>query len=281
MSEQVPSILCHPDGKKSCGACCGMYNHVDHDEAVTLQRLRQRTRAFFDEARVDDPESLKAFRKKWEDGEAVKLLTGLASCPFLGFVGFDPEGSAEPAGRVGCLVHPLQNEGVDGRDCGVYDRHICEDYLCAAHDVLRRDEIRLVLDAVDDSYLYGLVITNPRFIRKMLELAAEGAGRWPSAGTLRDPAVIRAAATCIEELRQWPYRSADGIFGQVEVAGSLDTRRRRLPSESLGVDSSPVDILLVCMGTTCESEGDLVEARRRMEAHIDGLAKAIEDHHRS
>ncbi len=279
MSDTVPQTLCHPDGRKSCGACCGLYNHVVHDEEATWARLLRRTRAFYQEASVGDEQSLTKFREKWEDGPEDKLLTGLRSCPFLGFVDFDPAEDETRQGRpkqVGCLVHPLQNDGVDGRDCGIYDRFICEDYLCAAHDVLRRAEIRLVLDAVDDSYLYGLAVTNPKFVRKLLELVADRTGALPGGTVLRRPEVIAAAGRCFELMRDWPYRAEDGIFGQVEVAGELDTARRKMPAELLGVEEAPEDVLLVCMGTQCDTVEELKEARQIVVEVVDRLADAAQ-----
>lgn len=252
-----------------------MYNHVEHGEKSTRRRLLGRTRAFHDSTEIDDPESLQQFRSRWEDGADDKLLSGLPSCPFLGFVDADDDSDDEP-GRVGCLVHPLQNDGVDGRDCGVYDRFICEDYLCAAHDILRAPEVRLVLDAVDDSYLYGLIVTNPRFVRKLLDIVARRTGRWPSEKVLQKASVIEAAEACFEQLRDWPHRAEDGIFGQICVAGALDTKRRTMPADDFDVEERPIDVLLVCMGTECESVEVLTEARTQLEQVVDDLAAAVE-----
>lgn len=266
--------LCHPGGGKSCGACCGMYNHVEWGSGAVQARLRERTLAYRRSAQISDVESLRRFRQEWEDQGEVKLLTGLPACPFLGFIDlFTDEDRGQ---RVGCLVHPLQNDGVDGRDCGVFDRFICEDYLCAAHDILRARERQLVIDAVEDSYLYGLVITNPRFIRTVLELLADRCGGEPSAAVLKDERVVAAAGGVFELLRGWPYRGRDGIFGQVEVSGALDTRRRRLPAEALGLEFYEVDVLLVCMGTECESAEELWEARSLVEVQLAGLVSAVE-----
>ncbi len=252
-----------------------MYNHVEHGEAETWRRLQERTRAFFRDAQVDDEASLKAFRKKWEDGAEVKLMTGLPSCPFLGFVDL-AEGQGDGKGEVvGCLVHPLQNDGVDGRDCGVYDRFICEDYLCAAHDVLGRAEIRWVLAAVEDSYLYGLVITNPKFVKHLLELVAREVGAMPGGEVLEKGPVLKASRACFELMREWPYRSKDGIFGQVEVAGALDTTRRQLPADEFGVAPHRVDPLLVCLGSRFESPEILEEGRAKVERAVEDLAQAV------
>ncbi|RAL21614.1 hypothetical protein DL240_12210 [Lujinxingia litoralis] len=270
LSEQDRSrrALCHPDGQKSCGACCGMYNHRQTAEPELMARLRHRTEAFRREASIDDAASLRAFRQKWEDPPEVKLLGELASCPFLGLLdGLDTRG------RVGCLVHPLQNDGVDGRDCGVYDRHTCEDYLCAAHAVLKREEVNLVLAAVPDSYLYGLVITNPRLIRTFFELAATERGAYPQARELSDPAVVAAAAEFFSLVRSWPYRAADGIFGSVVPGEGLETHRRAHPAgEGL---RQPVDTLLIGLGTRTLSQPELADARGLLLGAVSRFARAL------
>lgn len=252
-----------------------MYNHRQVGEEATRQRLLERTRAFFRDADIEDEGSLKAFREAWEDGASEKLMTGLPSCPFLGYVNLNDERD-EGADVVGCLVHPLQNDGIDGRDCGVYDRFICEDYLCAAHDVLSEVEVRWILETVDDSYLYGLAITNPKYVKKLLELVAQRVGTMPDSRVLEDEAVLEAGRACFELLRDWPYRDGDGIFGQVKVAGALETSRRAMPADQLDVDPEPVDALLACLGSQFETVDELHEGRRSVDGAVDSLAQAVE-----
>ncbi|MFU8805422.1 MAG: hypothetical protein ACNA8W_16535, partial [Bradymonadaceae bacterium] len=99
MSEtKVPAILCQPGGGKSCGACCGLYNHRRSSRDETMARLERRTRAYHESCDIHDEDSLVRFRQAWEPAESGKLLTGLPNCPFLGLLKDD--------GRVGCLVHP-------------------------------------------------------------------------------------------------------------------------------------------------------------------------------
>lgn len=255
-----------------------MYNHIESGQGQTERRLRRRTKAFYEEARVDDQDSLRRFRRRWEDGPEAKLLSGLPSCPFLGYVDFEPEGCASGGGkRVGCLVHPLQNDGIDGRDCGIYDRFVCEDYLCAAHDILREDEVRIVVDAVDDSYLYGLTITNPKFVRHLFELVARRTGSWPTKAVLGNRTVIDSFGECFELLREWPYRGSDGIFGQVKVTGKLDTARRRMPADVLDVEEDPLDVLVVCLGTECDEIEKLRAARRLVGQKLEVLMRAVQN----
>ncbi|TXD38506.1 hypothetical protein FRC98_06380 [Lujinxingia vulgaris] len=245
-----------------------MYNHRKSDEPALMARLVERTRAFRKDASIEDEASLRAFRARWEDPPAVKLLGELASCPFLGLLD-----GLDPAGRVGCLVHPLQNNGVDGRDCGVYDRFICEDYLCAAHAVLKREEVALVIAAVPDSYLYGLVITNPRLIRTFFELAATERGAYPTARELEREEAIEAARDFFELVRDWPYRDVDGIFGAVVPGEGLETTRRAHPAGD--GEAVPVDTLLLGLGTRALSVDELSDARARVSEAVSAFAAAL------
>ncbi len=273
----TPRVLCQPDASKSCGSCCGMYNARDAGPEVTPARLLARTRAFFGEADVTDAASLKRFRARWQPRPEDKLLDGLPSCPFLGLLDHDP---ARPdhdarAGKVGCLIHPTRHGGLDQRDCGVYDRHICQDYLCAAHTLLREEERRLVLDAVQDSYLYGLIITDVRFVRELFALAAHLNAMSPPVHTLRRARVVEAARDFFALKRGWPYAGASGIFGAVVPLRGLETARRQGPSARLGVAPDLSEQALTCLGTEVDDLDALTHARQLVWAAAARFARAV------
>ncbi|MGM0557161.1 MAG: hypothetical protein ACQEVA_12335 [Myxococcota bacterium] len=274
----IPEVLCHPDAEKSCGACCGMYNRVDSDESSTLHRLAERTRAYVDEADIEDEDSLSSFRARWETTDAdQKLLEGLPNCPFLGLLGLDDDRAQELSEyKVGCLVHPLQNDGIDGRDCGVYDRQICEEYLCAAHDILKDYEKWLVIQSTSDSYLYGLVITDVKFVRQLFERVAEINGKYPGGSDVQRAGVASAAADYFELKRDWPYAGEDGVFGQMVPGEGLETSRRAGPSEALGAQPDAFEAILTCLGTQLETRAELRDARRLVRDRVEAVARAIE-----
>lgn len=283
MGRRVPRTLCQPDGVKSCGACCGMYNQRDERTfKQTMSRLIERTRAYRASCAIDDTGSLERFRAEWEPAPEDKLLGELPSCPFLGLLELKSadishdDTEAIMRGKVGCLVHPFQNDGVDGRDCGVYDRNICEDYLCAAHDVMREDEKWLVLQAIKDSYLYGLVITDTRFVRELFEHAARINGMMPTARTLAREDAIEAAASYFELKRDWPHRAEDGMFGQVTPGEGLQTPRRRGPSEQVGVEPGAYEAVLRCLGTEVVDLPQLEAARAEVASRIERFARAVD-----
>lgn len=274
----IPKTLCQPGGK-SCGGCCGMYNQRGESDWVqTIERLAQRTLAYRRDADIQDADSLERFREEWEPRPEDKLLDGLPSCPFLGLLELQAgeQVDIDAYGTVGCLVHPFQNDGVDGRDCGVYDRFVCEDYLCASHDVMKDDEKRLVLVAVRDSYLYGVVITDTRFVRELFEGAATINGMMPRAEHLARPEAIECARAYFELKRTWPYRDVDAVFGQVVPVSGLDTARRPGPSEQVNVEDGAHEAILRCLGTRVGSVSELEDARQRVDQIVRAFARAVE-----
>lgn len=254
-----------------------MYNHTRSDEEGTLARLALRSAAFYRTADVSDEESLQSFRNRWEEASPIeKLLSGLPNCPFLGLLDYD-EASDKPASayKVGCMVHPAQNDGIDGRDCGVYDRHTCEEYLCGAHDLLGDREKLMIVRAIDDSYLYGLIITDVLFVRQLFEQAARINGMEPPERRLDTKAAIEAAGDYFELKRDWPYAAADGVFGQMRPGRGLTCDRRDGPSAALGVEPGPFEMILTCLATEVEDLEALDDARSRVRARVEAFAAAV------
>ncbi|MBN2124953.1 MAG: hypothetical protein JW821_11710 [Deltaproteobacteria bacterium] len=93
MTDPAEPTLCMPDGEKSCFACCppirpAGYEHLSYKNIIR-RVLRENTQAYDREER------------------GIRPITGF-SCWALGYL----DGGAA---RVGCLLHPLQNQGEDLR----------------------------------------------------------------------------------------------------------------------------------------------------------------------
>ncbi len=233
--------------------------------------------AFYREADVGSEDSLSGFRRRWEQTRAEqKLLSDLPNCPFLGLLGYESPADKKPRShKIGCLVHPLQNDGVDGRDCGVYDRQTCEEYLCAAHDLLGGREKLLVVQAIGDSYLYGLVITDVRFVRQLFERAADINGMDPPTRCVQRAEAVETAGAYFELKRDWPFRAEDGVFGQMRPGQGLDCSRRQGPAVGLGLDPGAFDAVLTCLGTEVSSADELHQARALVRERIEAFARAV------
>ena len=106
--ETNSDILCQPDGSKSCGACCGLYNYVNSSRSSLTKRLRARTKRY--RKIVKNKNDIEHYAGDTIASEDLKKrYEVIYCCEYLGFLD-----SAER--KVGCLLHPAQNFGLDLRD---------------------------------------------------------------------------------------------------------------------------------------------------------------------
>ena len=254
-----------------------MYNVANSGAGrrATLDQLSARTLAFRHEVHPGDERALRAWRQTHEPSGAEKLLRDLPSCPFLGLLDHHRPDQDPARSRVGCLLHPSLHDGRDARDCGVYDRDTCEDYLCAAHQLLKAHERRLIVSAIEDSYLYGLVVSDVRFVRELLEAAARINGMTPPPPMLDAPSALATAGDYFVLKVDWPWAAADGILGQLQAGHGLDTPRRPGPSLSLGVEPDGTEAALRCLGTQVDSLAALHQARHAVQRRFEAFAAAV------
>jgi hypothetical protein len=148
-------VLCQPDTRKSCSACCGLFNFIDISRA-TLSR-------FLEEGAARSSSCITAgdFHDEGERS-AVRDLTSYI-CPHQGLI-FNR--------RPGCLLHPdyrtttLRNESFFGEK-------ICNGFLCPAHKILSMDQMKLIIAHLDDWYAYSIAVIDPLFTARLLELLEE------------------------------------------------------------------------------------------------------------
>ena len=145
-------ILCQPDTRKGCSACCGLFNFQD----ITRESLARFLRGGKSRARV--------IRGADEDGcgaGAEVRDVGAHICPFQGFCS---------DGKPGCLLHP-NICGVDQRDRSLFKTKICSSFYCPAHTILSDREKRLLIELIDDWYLYTVAIIDPESFLWILKLS--------------------------------------------------------------------------------------------------------------
>lgn len=170
----VAAMLCQLHKSCSCGGCCGLYNYHHHDRHSLQQRLTQHTQLLSEY----EPGKLRAHRNRIVAMEYELIMEPkIRCCPFLGFLD-------DAHTRVGCLLHPSRHGTYDLRDCGVYDRVICQEHRCAAHDWLTENELGLLLALDMDWYCYGLVLAEPGYLKNFISAVARASGQVPHVGQL-------------------------------------------------------------------------------------------------
>lgn len=180
----VPELtLCAPDGRKTCFACCppirpARYEHIQHKRIIE-RVLRENTISFRKEDRGLSP------------------ITGF-SCWALGYLD-------DGYKRIGCLLHPFQNNGVDLRYRVDYGNKCCRESCPESKTFNTLDEPvrRFWLHLADDldSFSYSSRNENPLFSilgwgTDLLELvpSAEGNKRYSRVAFLDAYPFFRAHA---------------------------------------------------------------------------------------
>ncbi len=149
--------LCQPDGKKSCAACCGLYNDANSNRDFLASRLSERT-ALFRETRRNI-ESIIEYQERVRDLEYVSpVIPEIYICEFTGYL-------ADDLNTVGCMLHPMApgNNGSDWRGLCHYGALACKTFFCPACEDLSASQAKVFMEIIDDWHLYGLVITDINF----------------------------------------------------------------------------------------------------------------------
>ncbi len=252
--------LCQPDASKSCGACCGLYNYVDSGREALAQRLRIRTRLFREI--VHKTEDLPRFSEKikaMEDGR--KRYEVIHCCEYVGFL---DEGER----RVGCLLHPMQNDGRDMREVSFYGQEICDGHFCPSYSYISRAEKLAVLEILDDWYLYGACITDIDLVKEFFRLVSEAAGEMPRPSCFRQPALRKAARRFFDLKLTWPFRSnAANRFGKYSFDGT-DYFIDPIDYAALGCEKSRFDRILLSLQSSFRNRHDVEEAEDRIRQHL-------------
>lgn len=254
--ERIDS-LCQPDDRKSCGACCGLYNYEDWQKFSLTARLRRRTEKLRSLGRLD-PAALQEF-SRWVRGTEPggKLLETIYNCEYLGFL--DPQGR-----RVGCLLHPSLHGGRDLRGCSFYGADLCAGHFCLSYQKLTDAEKACVVLSLDDWHLYGLCVTDVDLVKAFFAHASALIGAEPRPAVLAHPEVRGRAADFFRLKVSWPFRSPDGSrFGKYCLAED-EYREARIDYEAIGCEKSRYDGIFLSLASQFES----ADALRRAEAIV-------------
>lgn len=260
--------LCQPDRGKSCGACCGLYNWHDYSRATLTAMLRQRRELFFS---LGDPPDLDEYSRIAHGLiSGPKLLDDIYNCEFLGFL--DEDGK-----RVGCLLHPAVNRGLDLRDRSFYGPRLCAGHLCQSYVHLTEVEKLAVIKGIHDWYLYGLVITDIDFVKDFVRHAQDILGDALRIAYLDDPKVRAALGDYFGLKENWSFSSAEPRLGKYYFTHSEYRVARIEYRKKWKIEPSRFDKILVSLSSEFETERDVREAEAIIEERIRRFVRAYEE----
>ncbi len=255
--------LCQINENVSCGACCGLYNVPDLTREKLSLMLSERTEAFMKVPREID--AILEFGKNQLSAEnKVRPFPEFHHCPYIGFIGKERM-------RPGCLLHPASdgNNGIDYSGLSYYGSMTCHIYFCPSYTMLPENYKRIIREAADDWYAYGLIITEIVLINAFFsEIESRLQGKIDETDIQTNQALIGIIKEFIGFKADWPFRSSADTAANYFFKDNLYERK---PVDYSGINSdSPVsryDLIFREFGSSFKS----VEELRNAESMMDGL----------
>jgi hypothetical protein len=260
-----PIMLCQPDNRKSCSACCGLYNWKDHSRAAITEIVTLQTGLFFE---LPDFNDFTAFRTERNRRlRNTPLFETIYSCEFVGFI--DPERR-----RAGCLLHPMVTGREDLRDNCFYGSTICNEHFCPGFGCFTIAEQQAVVDATDDWYLYGLVITDIDLVKEIFRHAENTLGESLKPERLRRARARDALRALLRLKEDWPFKAPENRLGKYYFSESEYHIARIDYERQWGIPASRFDKILVSLESDFKTRQDLQAAETLLASKIDRLISA-------
>ena len=252
--------LCQPDNNKSCSACCGLYNWVDHSQNSLEHILDLQTDLFMNLDNYNDPDS---FRNRVKSRiKNTKLFDTIYNCEFLGFIDSSRK-------QVGCLLHPSITGRNDLRNHCFYGAKVCSEHFCPSYSCLSTEEQTAVINATDDWYLYGLVITDIDLVKEFFRKAENIMGESIKQKKLQEPAVVSALSDFFKLKINWKYKTTENRLGKYYFSEAEYNIARIEYKEKFGLPhASPYDKILISLESEFSTLEELIDAESIIEAKI-------------
>jgi len=182
-----------------------LYNVRDATRPTLLQKLRYRTLSFHSVSR--SPGDIEKYETLIRSAEADTALDeDIHVCEFAGFVD-------NHFRSVGCMLHPSApgNRSTDLRGLCHYGSMACKTFYCPAWKEIPAHYRDIVVRAIDDWHLYGLVITDVDFVMSLFGALED------CLGTRVNPEVLSAgeALGLFREILawkdSWPFKESSTL----------------------------------------------------------------------
>ena len=273
--------LCHPDQKKSCGACCGLYNWEDNSRKTLTELMRKRREVYqkvvVGDTKLVNPESIApesidimALKRGLQEISPPKVLfDGIHNCPFVGFIDDNNK-------RVGCMIHPVNNGGVELRDISFYGAELCNGHECPSFQSLTLREKEAVSMIIDDWYLYGLVITDIDLVKEFFTIAANRIGEEIDPEWVLDPRVKVAALNFFRLKETWPFAKKENRFGKYSFSKAEYNIEREVAKGRFNIPPSPYEKIFLSLASDFKLKGEASRADEIIDRLISDFIQACE-----
>ena len=260
-----PVDLCQPDCQKSCAACCGLYNWQDHSRTALTEIVGMQTDLFLALESYDDLDAYRRLRNTRISN--AKLFETIYNCEFIGFIDNERR-------RVGCLLHPSVTGDHTLRNHCFYGARICHEHFCPGYGCLTTAEQLAVVAAVQDWYLYGLVITDIDLVKEFFRHIENALGESIKPARLSQPELRCALLDFFSLKEAWPFKAAENRLGKYYFSASEYAIARIDYRARWGVPESRFDKILVSLESDFSCLAQVRAAESLLHAKITAFVKA-------
>jgi hypothetical protein len=228
---------------------------VDSSREALTERLRARTKRFRE--LVKTPDDLKLYAEAtFATEDFTKRYEVIYCCEYLGFLDDEEK-------KVGCLVHPIQNQGVDMRSVSFYGQDVCAGHLCPSHHFIPHSWQLILLKIIDDWYLYGLCLTDIDLVVTYFRLIADRVGQDIKPQVFDRQELKDIALEYFGWKITWPFRSPSARrLGKYYFDGS-QYMISHIDYEKFGREISPLNSIFLSLSSEFQN-GDELEAAEKM-----------------
>ena len=182
-----------------------------------------------------------------------KLLETIYNCEYLGFIDREQK-------RVGCLLHPTLHQGVDLRGNSFYGAELCAGHFCPSYTHLTEIEQSAVFAALDDWYLYGLVITDIDLVKELFTHVQNRLGDSIRPERLKNFKVRTALQSFFRFKESWKFASSQNRLGKYYFSHCEYQIARIEYEKRWKIKPSHFDKILVSLSSEFENQKDVLEA---------------------
>ena len=254
-----PLHLCQPDQKKSCGACCCLYNWEDHSRHTLEALLRRRINLFLSLRENPDLQEYSRLSRQFSD--QGKLCETIYNCEFLGFLDREEK-------RVGCLLHPSLHQGRDLRVHSFYGVELRAGHFCPSYTYLTAVEQEAVITAIDDWYLYGLVITDIDFVKEFFTIIQNRLRENLKGQRVEGSRVQEALLDFFRLKENWIFQSSKNRLGKYCFSQAEYQIAQIEYERNWNMKPSRFNKILVSLSSEFKTREDVVEAELIIEEKI-------------
>ena len=142
-----------------------------------------------------------------QSGMVLPMDDAIHVCEFTGFLD-------EVFNVVGCMLHPCApgNRGIDLRGLCHYGSMACKAFYCPAWDELVIPQHRSILvDAMDDWHLYGLVMTDVDFVESLFGLIENSLGQAVQPALMTSATALEIFKVMLSWKNAWPFAGSSSL----------------------------------------------------------------------